>query len=261
MGRRLQGNDRQRERQVQSQTAGRIASRMRERFQASIQRAMMLAADAFEADSGSDSGLGIVRMEHRASMEEALVSEWRIAAEAGGRRILAEAKRAHGPLYRKGDPMDDQFSQRVREILAGDVMRRAAQLSESTIRDIRARIQRGIRDGRNVDQIAAEIRQKAPQISAYRSMMISRTESHTAYNAGHQAAAAASDLIIRREWVSAQDERTRANGFDHLAADGETVGAEEAFVETGERLLYPGDPSGSPGNIIHCRCGVADIIE
>lgn len=53
---------------------------------------------------------------------------------------------------------------------------------------------------------------------------------------------------VRKVWVSAKDKRTRDS---HRHLDGETAGLEERFANG---LLYPGDPSGAPEEIINCRC-------
>jgi hypothetical protein len=49
----------------------------------------------------------------------------------------------------------------------------------------------------------------------------------------------------------------------HAALDGVTIPQDEAFqLSDGDRLMYPGDPSGSPENVISCHCvlipGVAE---
>jgi uncharacterized protein with gpF-like domain len=54
-----------------------------------------------------------------------------------------------------------------------------------------------------------------------------------------------------KEWVSQGDNRVRDA---HLSADGQVVAVNQPFIVKGERLMYPGDPAGSPGNIINCRC-------
>jgi hypothetical protein len=36
--------------------------------------------------------------------------------------------------------------------------------------------------------------------------------------------------------------------------DGQKVGINEMFIVGGENLEFPGDPFGSPGNVINCRC-------
>ena len=67
---------------------------------------------------------------------------------------------------------------------------------------------------------------------------------------------------MKREWVSAQDDRTRdTSEADHVDADGQTVGMKEPFTVSGEKLMFPGDPSGSAANVINCRCAVVFIYD
>jgi uncharacterized protein with gpF-like domain len=69
---------------------------------------------------------------------------------------------------------------------------------------------------------------------------------------------------MRKEWVSAQDERTRTSPpdeFDHIEADGQVVDMNEAFTVGGEQMMFPGDPGGSAGNIINCRCAVVYLTD
>ena len=56
---------------------------------------------------------------------------------------------------------------------------------------------------------------------------------------------------IVKQWVAVGDNRTRDA---HKHADGQMVEMNEAFKVGGEKLMYPGDPNGSPENIINCRC-------
>jgi len=57
---------------------------------------------------------------------------------------------------------------------------------------------------------------------------------------------------VEREWQSAQDSRVRES---HAEMNGQTIGLND-FYETpdGAALMYPGDPSGPPEEIINCRC-------
>lgn len=65
--------------------------------------------------------------------------------------------------------------------------------------------------------------------------------------------------VAKKTWISAlQPNRTRDA---HAAAHGQTVGLQEAFTVDGERLMYPGDPQGAPGNIINCLCVmIAELV-
>ena len=56
---------------------------------------------------------------------------------------------------------------------------------------------------------------------------------------------------VVKQWVAVSDNRTRDA---HKHADGQMVEMNEAFKVGGEKLMYPGDPNGSPENIINCRC-------
>lgn len=91
----------------------------------------------------------------------------------------------------------------------------------------------------------------------YRTEMIARTETIRSSNAGTQ------ELfqewgVKEHEWLSTKDDRTRP---DHLEADGQAVGIDQPFSVGGEMLMYPGDPSGSAGNTINCRCTVLPVME
>lgn len=59
-----------------------------------------------------------------------------------------------------------------------------------------------------------------------------------------------------RVWVAILDERTRDW---HADADGQVAEVGQPFVVDGESLDYPGDPNGSPENIINCRCTAVPV--
>lgn len=54
-----------------------------------------------------------------------------------------------------------------------------------------------------------------------------------------------------KRWVTMHDDRVREG---HSAADGQEVPLGSPFVVDGEYLQYPGDPHGSPENVVNCRC-------
>ena len=54
-----------------------------------------------------------------------------------------------------------------------------------------------------------------------------------------------------KEWVTQGDEVVRPA---HVQADSQQRPIEQPYLVGGENLMYPGDPAGSPGNIINCRC-------
>lgn len=102
------------------------------------------------------------------------------------------------------------------------------------------------------------------RLPPYRIEAIARTETIRASNNG------TNELfkewgVKRHEWLSTKDDRTRSydagDEFDHVEADGQVVPIDTPFIVSGEDLMYPGDPTGSPGNTINCRCTLIPVIE
>ena len=58
--------------------------------------------------------------------------------------------------------------------------------------------------------------------------------------------------------LSALDSRTRP---EHAEADGQVVGVDEPFIVGGEKLMFPGDRSGSPWNTYNCFVGDTKIAS
>lgn len=114
----------------------------------------------------------------------------------------------------------------------------------------------GVGEGLSGAEVAKSIRTQIPTISAIRAETISRTEVHAAANYANQSAAEATELEMEREWIAFIDGREREA---HREANGQRVGMNDDFVVDGESLNYPGDPSGSAGNVINCRCVVGYI--
>ena len=63
---------------------------------------------------------------------------------------------------------------------------------------------------------------------------------------------------MNKVWISAFAPNSRQ---EHMDADGQAVGLEEAFTVWGESLQYPGDPAGSAGNTINCFCGLYEELK
>lgn len=114
--------------------------------------------------------------------------------------------------------------------------------------------------GESVDQQAARISHLLDVTGTEnwpaRARTVSVTEVHRAYSMGSLAAA---QRIQQREgrrllkrWDSKDDSATRPA---HRVADGQIQPVNHPFYVGGEALMSPGDPSGSPWNVIACRCG------
>lgn len=89
-----------------------------------------------------------------------------------------------------------------------------------------------------------------------RARTVAVTEVHRAYNMGATAAALRvqqrePDRRLIKIWQSKHDSAVRTA---HRLADGQAQFVSQPFVVAGESLMAPGDPSGSPWNVINCRC-------
>jgi hypothetical protein len=74
--------------------------------------------------------------------------------------------------------------------------------------------------------------------------------------AGGQAQQAGHD--VTRTWVTVGDGKVRE---EHAAAEGQTIGVDDAYDVGGESLSYPGDPAGSAALTANCRCGEDYAID
>ena len=113
-------------------------------------------------------------------------------------------------------------------------------------------------EGKTIEQAQIEVRKivNKPNFNRPQALRIARTETTAAANFAATEASGVSGFVMLKEWISALDARTRD---DHSAVNGKRVPEGEAFSVGGEKLLYPGDPRGSAGNVVNCRCTVATI--
>lgn len=127
----------------------------------------------------------------------------------------------------------------------------------------RTAIAEGLAEGESIPSIAARVREAA-DVTTPRAQVIARTESHGARNAVNYQTVKRVDAAfratgaIRRQWQSAEDERTRDT---HVRADGQIVGLNEPFQVGRASLDFPGDPSGPAQEVINCRCTSITIID
>ena len=167
------------------------------------------------------------------------------------------------PIYEKAHTRGivtkdfENFQALIEAFIASAGAEKIKDISSTTKIQIQRVIRSGTQDGLSVPEIAANLRAKAPLLSGFRAALIARTETHTSSQWAQVTAIRDTGLQLRKEWVSAADERTRSN---HRDANRQTVGMDESFTVGGEQLEFPGDPAGSAGNVINCRC-VLNFVE
>jgi len=162
-----------------------------------------------------------------------------------------------------GNPIDeDLWMSKILETVrtrTGDKITRVIRTTYDDIQNIAKKaVDQGITEGWGMDKIARQISRMQGEINHWKALRIARTEVVSASSEGVKVGAEQLPGNKMKVWISTFDQRSRD---DHMAADGQTVSYNEEFNIGGEPLEYPGDPKGSPGNIINCRCAYEVIVE
>ena len=202
---------------------------------------------------------------HRQEIEKALSAMWRESILIFGKSIISEFKEGFLHLETKDEGL--LFERIYQEYLEQFGGLRITQIFETTREQIMRIIATGQKEGEGIAVIAKRMRESIPELSTIRAHVIARTETHSAAMVASQSAAKASMIKLNKVWISTEDHRTRdfndADGtidkFSHRAINGQTVPIDTPFavpVRGGgvEELMCPGDPNGSAGNIMLCRC-------
>ncbi len=124
-------------------------------------------------------------------------------------------------------------------------------------------VRRMLAEGASVDRCAEAITLQYDGMETWRAQAIARTEMGSSMNIGAMEGYRDSQVVERKQWLAAIDERTRTwdNGDEFNHAIDEIQNLDDPFVGTGEALMFPMDSAGSPGNTINCRCTTVPVIE
>ena len=117
---------------------------------------------------------------------------------------------------------------------------------------ITAQVSRGISTGMSFQQVAQQLASYT-NIGYNNAVRIARTEGHRIQvQGGMDACYKAKDMgaDVVKQWDSTLDKRTRDS---HQQVDGEIRELDEKFSNG---LMFPGDPSGRPEEVINCRCAL-----
>jgi len=194
-------------------------------------------------------------------LDTAVSALMRDSYEQLGRRTATAIREAAGRAGKRAVEMDPAFEAALNRYIRINSARKVKDVNAATKARIARLIQIGIDEGMSQTDVAISIREAGLIDSAFRSNVIARTESHAAANAGSYESALESDVVKEKEWISAEDERTRDGSdseFDHTNVA--NVPMDEPFIVSGEELMFPGDPNGSAGNVINCRCTIGYVV-
>lgn len=172
----------------------------------------------------------------------------------------AFATRAYRAIRGEIKALDDgneDWDSNVSEYLKKHGAKNVQDVSDTTIKRIKKALKGGYDNSKSWADIADDIvRVTGGIIGDARADMIAATEMHSAANAGNmagaeEAAQSAGVDTYYKIWHATIDDRTRDS---HLDADGQTVNKDDSFNVGDDELDFPGDPDGSPEEIINCRC-------
>lgn len=124
---------------------------------------------------------------------------------------------------------------------------------------ITSEISRGISNGMSYEKVAQQIGFKmmgtydTPGGAYAKALRIARTEGHriqcqSGMDACYKAKEKGADVV--KQWDATLDSNTRET---HSQVDGEIRELDKRFSNG---LMFPGDPSGGPGEVVNCRCAL-----
>lgn len=130
------------------------------------------------------------------------------------------------------------------------------------MKKINAETLQGILQGESMDKIAKRLR-NVQEMNKTQAIRSARTIVTGAENKGRQdsyARAEADGIILQKEWLSSDDNRTRhahlSSSFGSLIVD-----VDKPFSNDIGLIMYPGDPGAHPSNVYNCRCSMAAVVR
>lgn len=189
--------------------------------------------------------------------KQALIDIYQTVGVNFAREQYVSLKTHHNTMEHKQDEIPEmswgEALQAYIEELGGE---KVVGISRETLRIVKRSIGLSIAEGDGVDKAARRLRADWTTLNRSRAKRIARTEIIGASNRGAVEGAAATGLNLVKEWITTRDSSARDA---HIDADGQQVGLHEEFDVNGEFLSQPGDPKGSPDNVINCRCSVGFV--
>lgn len=201
---------------------------------------------------------------HKEKIEQAYIEVYRtiglIHGNRVGRGINRDIKNFLGPLFNR--IFQNDIVDWVRRFCGDNII----SVSDTIAKTIISLVEKASADGLTLQQMQKFIRDRVNTgLSRYEVLRIARTETGAAANHAALVSGETSGIVLEKVWISSQNTRTRRkpkDQFDHYDMNGKSVEQYEKFVMPGkggiiDRIDFPCDPKGSPGNIIQCRCAVA----
>jgi len=214
-------------------------------------------------------------LETHISKEKILKSYVKVYEEVGtvhGKRI---GKQINKQINQKNFTIDgflSEFQKTLMQWLVKNGGRRIVSVRRSYAEYLTQIITKGIEDGKSMALIASDMQKTIKSRNFYRwqSLRIARTETTAASNYAATVSSSVSGVLMDKVWISALDKRTRRapkSSYDHYAMNRVRVPLDKPFNVSGENLMFAGAPltvegnRTSGGNVINCRCSIAQVVR
>jgi len=129
-------------------------------------------------------------------------------------------------------------------------------VNQTTFDALRDSLIEGVEAGEGMGEIRDRVTSIFSQATGFRAETIARTEVASAQNYG-RLTEMEQQKVQRKMWISVFNN----SRDDHMEADGQVVNVDEPFDVGGERLMHPGDPSGSAAQTINCQCSASPTLD
>lgn len=222
------------------------------KFKKELQKQVDTYCDTLDYNAISDKGLKktIKQLHTSLGTKMALIVE---------KSVKSSVKGIKWQLEQKGTKTD-LFSYVILQYLeTKGLSELASDITDTTKEQIRRFLIQGQEQNLTMNEIIALLRTSG--ITNYRAELIARTETGKAANVGSMVGAMSTGLVTVKEWISAQDNRTRRmprDSADHLHMDGIKLPIDAKFEVRGKTfidfMLHPADSTAHAANVCNCRC-------
>lgn len=245
-----------REREIEkirfSQIIDLISLRYERDIRNSIRKAMFKMADSIQTN-GALTDAAILSV-HQKELQRIFMKMYSTAIEASSQRQFNSIQKNYNYVIQKKDALDT-FERLSMAWILERGLELSTQVSGTTAKEVANGISNFSAEGLTISELIRFIKDRAKISSQRRAELIARTETHTAASWANlestKSIANEVGLDLKKTWNVVEDERTR---MSHRQADGDSVSMDDHFIVQGESLKFPGDPNGSAGNVINCRC-------
>ena len=181
-------------------------------------------------------------------------AEFKAAMDSAGRSAYDDAGQQLNEEIGLDDPWVSPPTQ-VKEFLATRD-NRLRDVPQEVFDTIKSQLTEGIDKGESISELSSRVRSSFNEIGSGRGKTIAMTETSAAYGTARHAAMKSAG-VPSKQWLTSHNDNVRPA---HAEAEGQIRAVDEPFNVDGEELDFPGDPEGSPGNVINCHCVAIPIM-